>query len=194
MQSFFNYFFFFFSYFLFPSPFLFILPPFTNPVITKKLKSFIASWVESKKSSKNSKNWSKISVFSSKMPKNWSRIHLNDQKNARIPKYFIKMIKKAKKSIRFSFFWSKMPKTWSKFHQNDQKTDRIQKYLPKMIKNPKIWILVWCFASILQIFLFQKKARFIHLALDLWHYVINPFFHTSSDEEQGEANSLKIKF
>ena len=113
------------------------------------------------------------------MPKNWSRIHLNDQKNARIPKYFIKMIKKAKKSIRFSFFWSKMPKTWSKFHQNDQKTDRIQKYLPKMIKkaqksikfsffcqkNSKNWNLAWCFASILQIFLFQKKARFIHLAV-----------------------------
>ncbi len=66
MKSFFYYFFFFFSYFLFPFPFLFVLPLYTNPVTSKKLKSFPTSWVESLKWSKNSKNWSKF--------------HQNDQK------------------------------------------------------------------------------------------------------------------
>lgn len=167
MQSFFYYFFFFFSYFLFPFPFLFVLPLYTNQVINKKLKSFPKSWVESQKCSKNPKNWSKFQFFHQKCQK-------TDQNST-------KMIKKLTEYKNICPKWSKKPKSQSDFQFSGQ-------------KKSKNWNLAWCFASILQIFLFQKKARFIHLALDLWHYVINPFFHTSSDEEQGEGYNFKIKF
>lgn len=120
-----------------------------------------------------------ISPKWSKKPKNQSDFHFFGQKCRETDQNFTKMIKKQTEHENICPKWSKKSKNRSDFHFSGQ-------------KNSKNWNLVWCFASILQIFFISKKSQVYSPSFST---ILNSqFFKRSCNKQKREVDSLEIKF